>query len=211
MILNVYKPTGFTSFDVVKKIKNIVDVKVGHGGTLDPFAEGVLIIGTGPDTKRLAEFSNKDKTYIATLVLGKTTDTLDPEGEINIIKKIPNLSKSKIKKIMGKFLGEIYQTPPMYSAKKINGVRLYKLARKNITIKRKPIVVKILSLELLSYNKPALKFKVSCSKGTYIRTLGKDIAQKLGTVGYLNKLVRTKIGEHNINDSLKIEEIKIKC
>ncbi|MAK02445.1 MAG: tRNA pseudouridine(55) synthase TruB [Rickettsiales bacterium] len=211
MILNVYKPIGFTSSDVVKKIKNILNVKVGHGGTLDPFAEGVLIVGTGPDTKRLAEFSSKDKTYIATLVLGKTTDTLDPEGEVSIIKKIPNLSELKIKKIMKKFLGEIYQTPPMYSAKKINGVRLYKLARKNITIERKPIIVKILSLELLSYDKPELKFKVSCSKGTYIRTLGHDIAQKLGTVGYLNKLVRTNIGDCDIKDSLKIEEIKIKC
>lgn len=211
MILNVYKPIGFTSYDVVKKIKNILNVKVGHGGTLDPFAEGVLIVGTGPDTKRLSEFSSQDKTYVATLVLGKTTDTLDPEGEVSIIKEIPNLSELKIKKIMKKFLGEIYQTPPMYSAKKINGVRLYKLARKNITIERKPIIVKILSLELLSYDKPELKFKVSCSKGTYIRTLGNDIALKLGTVGYLNKLVRTNIGDYDIKDSLKIEEIKIEC
>tara|TARA_S200000501_G_scaffold116663_1_gene109632 strand:- start:2164 stop:2799 length:636 start_codon:yes stop_codon:yes gene_type:complete len=211
MILNVYKPIGFTSYDVVKKIKNILNVKVGHGGTLDPFAEGVLIVGTGPDTKRLGEFSNKDKTYIATLVLGKTTDTLDPEGKVSIIKQIPNLSELKIKKTMRNFLGEIYQIPPMYSAKKINGVRLYKLARKNITIERKPIIVKIFSLEFISYSKPELIFKVSCSKGTYIRTLGNDIAKKLGTVGYLNKLVRTNIGDYDIKDSLKIEEIKIEC
>ncbi len=211
MILNVYKPTGWTSFDVVKKIKNLLNEKVGHGGTLDPFAEGVLVIGTGSDTKNLGDISNKNKTYIATLVIGKTTSTLDIEGKISKTKNIPNLSENKIKKVLESFIGESYQTPPMYSAKKINGVRLYKLARKNISINRKPVIIKIFSINFLSYKKPELRFVVSCSKGTYIRVLGSDIAKKLGTIGYLNKLIRTNVGKYKIKNSLKIEEIKNKC
>jgi len=211
MILNVYKPTGWTSFDVVKKIKNILNEKVGHGGTLDPFAEGVLIIGTGSDTKRLGEISIKEKSYIATLVLGKTTDTLDTEGKITNVREVPKLSENKIKKVLESFIGETYQIPPMYSAKKINGVRLYKLARKNISIDRKPNIVNIFSIKILSYNKNKLKFFVSCSKGTYIRVLGNDIAEKLGTVGYLNKLIRTNVGRYDIENALKIEDIIDRC
>jgi len=211
VILNIYKPKGWTSFDVVKKIRNIINTKVGHGGTLDPFAEGVLIIGTGVDTKSLAKISNAEKSYIATLVLGEATDTLDIEGNYNIRKKIPKLSESKIKNVLKSFIGENCQIPPMYSAKKINGVRLYKLARKNIIIERKPIIVKIFSIKFLAYNKPELKFAVSCSKGTYIRVLGSDIADKLGTVGYLNKLIRTNVGKYKIKNSMKIEDIKDQC
>lgn len=211
MILNVYKPTGWTSFDVVKKIKNILNEKVGHGGTLDPFAEGVLIIGTGSDTKRLGEISIKEKSYIATLVLGKTTDTLDTEGKITNVREVPKLSENKIKIVLESFIGETYQIPPMYSAKKINGVRLYKLARKNISIDRKPNIVNIFSIKILSYNKNKLKFFVSCSKGTYIRVLGNDIAEKLGTVGYLNKLIRTNVGRYDIENALKIEDIIDRC
>ena len=210
MILNVYKPVGWTSFDVVKKIKNILNVKVGHAGTLDPFAEGVLIVGTGSDTKLLGNIATNNKSYIATLILGKSTDTLDSEGEVNNIKKIPNLSECDIKNTLEKFKGQTYQTPPMYSAKKVNGVRLYKLARKNISVYRKPALINIFSIKFLSFDSPILKFSVSCSKGTYVRVLGSDIAKKLGTVGYLDRLIRTNVGKFNLDDSLKIEEIKIK-
>ncbi len=210
MILNVYKPVGWTSFDVVKKIKNILKVKVGHAGTLDPFAEGVLIVGTGSDTKLLGNIATKNKSYIATLVLGKSTDTLDSEGKINSIKKIPSLSKLDIKNTLEQFKGKTFQTPPMYSAKKVKGVRLYKLARKNISVYREPVLINIFSIKFLSFNSPILKFSLSCSKGTYVRVLGSDIANKLGTVGYLDKLIRTNVGKFNLHDSLKIEDIKIK-
>ena len=210
MILNVYKPVGWTSFDVVKKIKNILKVKVGHAGTLDPFAEGVLIVGTGSDTKLLGNIATKNKSYIATLVLGKSTDTLDSEGKINSIKKIPSLSKLDIKNTLEQFKGKTFQTPPMYSAKKVKGVRLYKLARKNISVYREPVLINIFSIKFLSFDSPILKFSLSCSKGTYVRVLGSDIAKKLGTVGYLDKLIRTKVGKFNLDDSLKVEEIKIK-
>lgn len=210
MILNVYKPVGWTSFDVVKKIKNILKVKVGHAGTLDPFAEGVLIVGTGSDTKLLGNIATKNKSYIATLVLGKSTDTLDSEGKINSIKKIPSLSKLDIKNTLEQFKGKTFQTPPMYSAKKVKGVRLYKLARKNISVYREPVLINIFSIKFLSFDSPILKFSLSCSKGTYVRVLGSDIANKLGTVGYLDKLIRTNVGKFNLHDSLKIEDIKIK-
>tara|TARA_B100000029_G_scaffold412011_1_gene414560 strand:- start:66 stop:704 length:639 start_codon:yes stop_codon:yes gene_type:complete len=210
MILNIYKPIGWTSFDVVKKIRNLTKEKTGHGGTLDPFAEGVLIIGTGADTKSLGEISNQRKSYIATLSLGKSTDTHDINGKINCTKPIPALSENKIKLVFKSFIGEILQTPPMYSAKKINGVKLYKLARKGISVHREPVAINIFSIYFISYFNNNLKFEVKCSKGTYIRVLGYEIAKKLKTVGYLKQLIRTNVGKYKIEDSLKIENIKNK-
>ena len=136
MILNINKPIGWTSFDVVKKIRSITkEKKVGHGGTLDPFAEGVLIIATGKDTKTLSNYIHDKKQYEASLSLGVLTDTHDREGRVIKKMKIPSLSKDRIKNVLSSFIGKKYQTPPMYSAKKVNGKRLYELARKNITIK----------------------------------------------------------------------------
>ncbi len=173
MIYSIYKPVGWTSFDVVNKIRFITkEKKVGHGGTLDPFAEGVLIIGTGKDTKRLQNISNNTKSYEAKLVLGAKTDTL------------------------------------MYSAKKVNGIRLYKLARKNKTIKRDPILSNISEMKLIEYTKNIIEFSVTCSKGTYVRVLGSDIANNLGTVGYLDKLIRTNVGTFNIADTIKIKDFE---
>ena len=206
MIININKPTGWSSFDVVKKIKSITShKKVGHGGTLDPFASGVLIIGTEFDTKKLTDITNYDKVYEAQLELGKTTNTLDTEGEIIQTKEIPKLDSRKIISVLNEFLGKQKQKPPMYSAKKHKGVRLYRLARKNIEVNREDVEISIHSIELLDFTKDIIRFIVECSKGTYVRVLGQDIAKKLGTVGYLSALKRNSVGDYLISDSLSIE------
>ena len=210
MIINIYKPKGITSFGVVKIIRKIVgEKKVGHGGTLDPFAEGVLIIGTSSDTKELKKITDSDKTYTASIELGKTTNTLDPEGDVIKKKKIPILSKSKINKVLDSFLGLSMQTPPMFSAKKVGGVKLYELARKNIIVDRRPTRINISDINIINYNETNIVFNVSCSKGTYIRVLGKEIAEKLGTVGHLNSLIRTSVGKYVINDSVSLDQFKL--
>ncbi len=209
MILNIYKPRDSSSFSIVKVIKNITkEKKVGHGGTLDPFAEGVLIIGTGNDTKKLSEITNADKSYDASLFLGSKTNTLDPEGRIIQTKDIPKLERKIIKNVLNTFKGISEQIPPMFSAKKINGKRLYKLARKNIVIPRDPNKITIKSIKLISFNNKNIRFSVSCTKGTYIRVLGNDIAEKLGTVGYLDNLVRTSVGNFSINDSITVDKFQ---
>ena len=209
MIINIDKPVNWSSFDVVKKIKSITKYKkVGHGGTLDPFATGVLIIGTNGDTKKLTSITNSDKTYEAKLELGKTTKTLDTEGGIISQMEVPKLNSNSIISIFDTFLGMQKQTPPMFSAKKHKGVRLYKLARKNIRVERKKIDIVINKLYLIDYNKSSIKFGVECSKGTYIRVLGKDIAKKIGTIGYLSSLKRTKVGNYLIDDSFSIESFQ---
>ena len=206
MIINIDKPIGWSSFDVVKKVKNITKHnKVGHGGTLDPFASGVLIIGTELDTKKLTGITNSDKVYEARLELGKTTNTLDTEGEVINTMEIPEFDSVKIKSVLNKFLGKQKQKPPMYSAKKHNGVRLYKLARKNIEVDRDCIDIFVHNIELVDYSKNVIRFILECSKGTYVRVLGKDIANKLKTVGYLTALKRTRVGDYLISDSLSID------
>ena len=209
MIINIDKPIGWSSFDVVKKIKSITKhKKVGHGGTLDPFASGVLIIGTDKDTKKLTYITNSDKSYEAKLELGKTTKTLDTEGEIICKMEVPELKSELIISIFNIFLGVQKQRPPMFSAKKHKGIRLYKLARKNIEVDRKDVDIVINNLDLIDHDKNSIKFHVECSKGTYIRVLGKDIADKLGTVGYLSSLKRTKVGTYLIDESLSIESFQ---
>jgi len=209
MILNIDKPVGWTSFDIVKKIRGITkEKKVGHAGTLDPFASGVIIIGTGEDTKKLTGISNADKAYEAELILGKTTNTLDPEGDIIHSQAIPDLSYEDIKGVIKSFLGQQLQIPPMFSAKKYQGKRLYKLARKNIIVDRNPVPINIKKIELIHLSKKRITFSVFCSKGTYIRVLGKDIAEKLGTVGYLHSLRRTKVGDFDLKRSQTISEFQ---
>jgi len=209
MIFNLYKPVRWTSFDVVKKIRGIThEKKVGHGGTLDPFAEGVLIIGTGKDTKVLSDITDKRKSYLATLTLGKTTNTLDVEGKVTEQKPIPNLTSDTVRIILSGFTGKQRQIPPMFSAKKVKGVRLYILARKNKTIEREPRQINIYNIDFVSLDNDTLIFSVTCSKGTYVRVLGKDIAEALGTVGYLTKLVRTNVGDYTVSDSVTIEQFE---
>ena len=211
MIINIDKPIDWSSFDVVKKIRNITKhKKVGHGGTLDPFASGVLIIGTEIDTKTLTSISNSDKTYEAELLLGKTTNTLDTEGSIVEEMQIPEIKSNILVSVLNSFLGIQRQQPPMYSAKKHKGTRLYKLARKNIEVDRKNVDININSIDLIDFNSNSIKFRVDCSKGTYVRVLGKDIAEKLGTVGYLTSLKRTKVGNYLVNDSISVESFQEK-
>ena len=211
MIYNINKPIGWTSFDVVKKIRNITKLKkVGHGGTLDPFADGVLIIGVGKGTKMLTDIVNEDKSYNATLLLGEETDSLDNEGEIVKRKSVPKLNEDLVIKILNSFLGRYIQKPPMFSAKKVNGVRLYKLARKKIEVERDDQNCTIYDISLKGIESNVIEFAVTCSKGTYIRVLGSDIAKKIGTVGYLTKLTRTSIGKHSLSKSLTIKNFESK-
>lgn len=207
MIINIDKPIGWTSFDVVKKVKNITKhKKVGHGGTLDPFASGVLVLGTEKDTKKLSSITNSDKSYLAELQLGELTNTLDTEGDIIEKGIIPDLNEKKIGKVLDSFLGKQKQRPPMFSAKKHNGIRLYKLARKKIEVHRDEIDIAINDISLVSFSSNKIIFSVDCSKGTYIRVLGSDIAKGLGTIGYLTNLKRTRVGEFLIKDSLSINK-----
>ena len=208
MIININKPTGWTSFDVVKKVRGIIkEKKVGHAGTLDPFAEGVLVLGTGPDTKKLTNIATAKKTYRANLNLGKATDTLDLDGKISAEAVVPELTKETIASVLASFIGTKEQIPPMYSAKHVNGQRLYKLARKNKTIERDPVMISIDQISLLDYTEPVITFEVTCSKGTYVRVLGVDIAERLGTVGHLTALTRISVGTYNIADATTIEEL----
>ena len=207
MIINIDKPIGWTSFDVVKKVKNITKhKKVGHGGTLDPFASGVLVLGTEKDTKKLFSITNSDKSYIAELHLGKLTNTLDTEGDIIEKGIVPNLNEKKIVKVLDSFLGAQKQMPPMFSAKKHKGVRLYKLARKKIEVQRDEVDITINDISLISLLSNKIIFNVDCSKGTYIRVLGSDIAKSLGTIGYLTNLKRTRVGDFSIEDSVSIDK-----
>ena len=211
MILNIYKPTIWTSFDVVKKIKNITkEKKVGHGGTLDPFAEGVLMIGTNTDTKKLSSISRCNKTYTATIKLGIHTDSFDRDGKIIKTNEVPILKEVIIKSVLKSFLGPYKHLPPMYSAKKKNGVRLYNYARNNIIVERDLIKTQIEEINFISFDKDKIKFSVKCSSGTYIRSLAVDISKKLKTIGHLVELIRTEVGGFSINDSLPIEEFEEK-
>jgi len=211
MIYNIYKPVGWTSFDVVKKLRGITrDKKVGHSGTLDPFAEGVLVIGTNADTKILTEISGTIKSYRAILTLGEETDTLDIDGKTINRCPVSTLDEKKVKSVLNDFLGESEQVPPMYSAKKVNGVRLYKMARKNQFVERKPTLINIYDIKLNHIEGNQIDFSVTCSKGTYIRVLGLEIAKKLRTIGHLTQLTRTAVGEYRIHDSVRLKEFEEK-
>jgi tRNA pseudouridine55 synthase len=208
-ILNINKPQGWTSFDVIKKIRSICKIKkLGHAGTLDPFATGVLIICIGKATKKINELTALDKEYIGEIELGISTDTLDVTGKVLSKKEIPKILKEEFEEICKKFIGEIEQIPPMYSAKRINGKRLYNLARKGIVVERKTKKVTIYNIKVVDFNLPIIKLKVSCSKGTYVRTLADDIGNTIGCGAYLKSLVRTKAGQFKIEDSLNIENFE---
>jgi len=208
VIININKPAGWTSFDVVKKVRGIIkEKKVGHAGTLDPFAEGVLVLGTGPDTKKLTDITTASKIYRAELTLGKATDTQDRDGKISAEAPVPELTRETIDAVLASFVGTQEQIPPMYSAKQVNGQRLYKLARKNKTVERDPVTITIDQISLLDYTEPVITFEVTCSKGTYVRALGADIAAKLGTVGHLTALIRTSVGAYHIANATTIEEL----
>ena len=183
--------------------------KVGHAGTLDPFATGLIICGINKGTKLLNELESADKTYVAKLKFGFKTTSADITGEVVDKKEVDNHTEDEIKKILTSFIGESLQLPPMYSALKVNGVPLYKLARKDQIVERKKRKINIKSIELISYDKDKqeLIFIATVSKGTYIRTLGEDIAQKLNELGTLVELRRTRVGKFNVKQAKKIENI----
>ena len=210
MIFNLYKPKDFSSFDIVKKVKYITNEKVGHSGTLDPFADGVLVLGVGKSTKKLSDIIQFDKTYEGIIKLGEKTDSMDLTGNIVDTKEVPKISSKSLKECSNKFTGDLLQRTPMYSARKINGVRLYKLARKNIEIKTNPKLITVKSLNIDIIDKNTLKITVECSSGTYIRVLAEDIADFFGTVGHLISLTRLSVGEYSLNESLTIESFEDK-
>jgi tRNA pseudouridine55 synthase len=206
-LLLIDKPLGFSSNQALSKIKWIFSAKkAGHTGTLDPLATGLLPICFGEATKFSSHLLNSEKTYEASIKLGWKSSTGDAEGKLTE-SKIISLSLDKLQKELKSFIGLSKQTPPMFSALKYNGQPLYKLAREGVKIERQEREINILELILLNYSKNIIKIEVTCSKGTYIRSLAEDIANKLGMDGYLTELRRTKIGKLNINEAFSIENI----
>ena len=210
-IINIYKPKEWTSHDIVAKIKRITGEKVGHTGTLDPLAQGVLPILIGKGTQCSKYLVNHDKKYCVELKLGKRTETLDAEGKIIEEKEIPQnmleqSNKSNIEKTLKTFEGEIEQKPPIYSAIKVKGKKLYEYARKGqeVEIPTRKITIYSIELKQIKKEENIIIFDVSCSKGTYIRTLCEDIAKKLNTIGYMQNLLRIQVGEFNIKDSITL-------
>jgi len=203
----INKPVGWTSFDVCKKLRNTVNIKkVGHAGTLDPFATGLLLVGVGKGTKMMAEFIQSSKKYDALIQFGIETDSYDITG--SIINKVDDfeLGYPLIEKTLKKFSGEIEQIPPMFSAKKVKGKALYKYARKGIEIERKAVKVNIFKSTIESWQSPFLKMHLHVSKGTYIRSYAHDFGQSLNIPAVLKELQRTQIGDFSIEDSFTVDQ-----
>ena len=208
-IIIINKPKGYTSHDVVNIVKKKLNIsKVVHTGTLDPNATGVLPILIGKATKISKYLIEHNKTYIAELALGEKSSTGDIEGEIIEKQELPNLEEHQIKQVLESFIGKQMQTPPIYSAIKINGKKAYEYARSGQTIELKPREIEIMDISLVNFEKGSITFKVKCSKGTYIRVLCEDIARKLGTVGLMKELCRTRVNEFNIEQSTDLKELK---
>ena len=208
-LLIINKQKGYTSHDVVNVLRKKLNTKkVGHTGTLDPNATGVLPILIGAATKTSKYLVEHEKTYIATVELGKKTDTGDAEGKvIQENTNMKDISKEEIESVIKSFLGKQTQVPPMYSAIKVDGKKLYEYAREGKTVELQPREIEILDINLIAYNNNEIKFSVRCSKGTYIRTLCEDIAEKLGTIGYTKELQRTSVNQFNIQDSILLDDL----
>lgn len=208
-LLLVDKPIGITSFKLVHIIKKIFNVKkVGHCGTLDPLASGLMIVLVGKYTKFQDKFMKQDKVYYAEIKLGLKTDSGDLDGKIISQSDFSHVTKELIKTACKSFVGKINQIPPMYSALKVNGQKLYELARKGIIIDRKPREITIYSIDLIDYKNDTFSIRVKCSSGTYIRTLAEDIGTKLNTDTVLTKLVREQIGNYKLSNAASIDTIK---
>lgn len=207
-IINVYKEKGFTSHDVVAKLRGILkQKKIGHTGTLDPDAEGVLPVCLGKGTKLCSVLTDKRKTYEAVLHLGIETDTQDMTG--TVLRECPvTVTEEEVRACMQSFLGEQMQVPPMYSALKVQGRKLYELAREGKEVERQARPVTFYEIDILSVHLPLVEFRVTCSKGTYIRTLCHDIGEKLGCMGCMESLLRTKVDRFELSESLKLSEIE---
>lgn len=206
--LLVNKPVGPTSFGVIAQLRRITGIKkIGHAGTLDPFASGVLVVAIGREATRIiSQYVKLDKEYEALLHLGAVTNTYDRMGVVSEL-VISELGIDDIQKVLAKFRGQQKQIPPMFSAKKVGGKKLYELARKGIEVERKPVEINIYELELLDYNWPLLKIRVKCSSGTYIRSLAHEIGQALGCGAYLDELKRTAVGKFRIDECNSLKEI----
>ena len=206
--LLVDKDLDWTSFDVVKKIKNIIKCKkVGHAGTLDPLATGLLIICTGKNTKKINDIQNQDKVYSGEFILGKSTPSHDLETEFNSQKDIKNITSDRIEEVSKRFVGEQLQRPPKFSAVKVNGKREYEYARDNEEVKIKEKNINIYEFKITEFNLPNISFKISCTKGTYIRSIARDFGEKLGCGAVLSKLRRTEIGNYNVEDAFKVNNL----
>lgn len=207
-IINVYKERGYTSHDVVAKLRGILhQKKIGHTGTLDPDARGVLPVCLGRGTKVCDLLTDKDKTYVAELLLGVETDTLDTSGTV-LAQHDVKVTEEEAAAAVHSFLGSYDQVPPMYSALKVGGKKLYELARAGVEVERKARTVHIHDIRILEIELPVIRFEVSCSKGTYVRSLCKDIGDKLGCGGCMRSLLRTKVERFTIENSLRLEQIE---
>ncbi len=209
-ILLVDKPVGITSHDIVDRLRKKLKMKkIGHAGTLDPLATGLMIMLIGKATKVSQFLISLDKSYEGEFLLGVETDSQDSDGEVVAEKLLPDdLDEEQIEELMKSFLGDQYQTPPMFSAKKIDGVPLYKLARKGKTVEREPRFIRINELKLKGYQSPRGQFELSCSKGTYVRTVFHDLGQKLNCGAHLTALRRTKIDQFDISNATPLNKIE---
>ena len=212
-VLYFDKPLGWTSFNLVNRVRGVLSrhlgvkkLKVGHAGTLDPLATGVMILCTGKNTKLIESFQYQTKEYVATIKLGATTPSFDLETEIDAEYPTEHITEELVKETLAKFIGEIQQIPPTYSAIKINGKRAYEYARKGDEVELKPKTLVIDEIELLEYKMPEIVVRVVCSKGTYIRALARDIGEALQSGGHLTALRRTRIGDNIVEDCLQYDD-----
>ena len=206
VVLLVDKPLGWTSFDVIRKLRHLIRIrKIGHAGTLDPLATGLLIVCTGKFTKRINQYMAQQKEYTGTITIGATTPTFDLESEPTNFIAIDHITLAQVRSILPQFTGPIQQIPPAHSAIKVDGKRVYELARKGKEVKLEPRSVHIYSFELLSLQDAQLQFRVVCSTGTYIRSLANDLGQALGCGAYLSSLRRTRIGEFDVAQAQTME------
>lgn len=210
-ILLVDKPLEWTSFDVVRKLKRLISIKegkkkikLGHAGTLDPLASGLLILCSGKLTKNISEIQAQEKEYTGEFYLGATTPTYDLESDPENFKEIDHLTNDEIKQLAEKMHGKVQQMPPIFSAKKVNGVRAYELARRGKEVELQPKEVHVYEFSITSIELPIVEFRIRCSKGTYIRSMAHDFGELLGVGAYLNKLRRTKIGNFQVENALDI-------
>ncbi len=211
------KPYTWSSFRLVKKIKYLIEknhntgkIKVGHAGTLDPLATGLMILCTGKATKKISEFQDLEKEYVATIELGKTTPSFDNETAVDVVFESSHITEKLFVQTLNQFIGHISQVPPIYSAKNVKGERAYKLARKGKSFHLEPAKIFIREIELLEHRFPVVKIRIVCSKGTYVRALARDIGIALKSGAYLTGLVRTRIGGYKLEQAVKIEDFEEK-
>ncbi len=207
-LLLVNKPKSWTSFDVVNKLRYLLKIKkIGHAGTLDPLARGLLLIGIGKYTKKLEGLQMLDKTYEGIIEIGKTTPSFDLETSFDSFSDYRHITPEAIAAVVEALTGELDQMPPIYSAIKVNGQRAYKSARKNEIIELKSRKIKVYKFDITQVHLPEIHFRVVCSKGTYIRSLAKDLGEQLGVGGYLKELIRTQVGNYKLENALQLEQL----